>query len=201
VLLRLFAVLAAAATLAGAALVTSAVVATRPLWFGGYVSEAGVAGAPGATPYRLGVLLLALAMVLLGLAVSPNSRAAAVLLLLAGGLALLSGSVQCTTGCPLPPYEPTTTADLIHGGSSILAVAATGLAMGALAIKSQPSPVRTVSRIGFAVIAPLGLAVGLAIVLAGRGPTTAVLERAVLAWAVIWILAASVAVVRGSATT
>jgi len=112
VLLRLFAVLAAAATLAGAALVTSAVIATRPLWSGGYVSEAGVAGAPGATPYRVGVLLLALAMVLLGLAISPYSRAATVLLLFAGGLAALSGSVQCTAGCPLPPYEPTTSGDV-----------------------------------------------------------------------------------------
>jgi hypothetical protein len=188
----MLAALAAACTLVGAALVTAAVVATRPLWSGGYISEAGVATAPGASRYRWGILLLAAALALLALAVAPTSRAAAVLLGLAAGVGVLSGSVQCSAGCPLPPYESATTADLIHGGSSIVAVAASGLAMAVLALSRTRTPIRTLSRVAFCLVGPLGLAVGLGILFIGRGPATATLERAILVTEVLWMFLAAI---------
>jgi len=72
--------LAAASTVVGAGLVVASVVATRRLWFGGYVSEAGVAAEPQASTYRWGILGLALGLLLLAVALVRVLPLTAVLL-------------------------------------------------------------------------------------------------------------------------
>ena len=97
-----------------------ALIAAPGSWLVGYVSEAGTAIAPWATAYRWGLLGLSGGVGLLGLSLWPQSRLVATLL---GGAALFaatSGAVPCTNQCPLPPYEPTTTSDIVHSGASII---------------------------------------------------------------------------------
>ena len=64
-------------------------------------------------------------------------RLAPALLAAGGVLTGLSGAVTCTAGCPLPPFEQPTVADLVHGGASVAATAAVVLAMVALAVSSR----------------------------------------------------------------
>src|SRR5690242_12327808 len=66
--------LAGVATVSGAVLVVVAVVATRRLWFGGYISEAGTASSGQAGLYRIGILGLAVGQVLLGAALLVRVR-------------------------------------------------------------------------------------------------------------------------------
>jgi len=192
--------LAAASTVVGAGLVVASVVATRRLWFGGYVSEAGVAAEPQASTYRWGILGLALGLLLLAVALVRVLPLTAVLLAGSGLFAALSGSVSCSTGCPLPPYESATAADLVHGGASILAVGAATLAIAALAVTSEDTPVRRLSRLTFWIVGPLVVAVGLAMLVLGRGQLTGLLERAILLTATAWTLVAALRVGAGTAT-
>jgi hypothetical protein len=185
VLGRLAAILAIGCTLAGTGLVAYCVTATRRLWFDGYVSEAGV-GAE-ASGYLLGILGIGAGLVLAGGAVVRFLPLAAGLLAGAGLFAGVSGSVPCSAGCPLPPYETATTADLVHAGASILAVGTVALAMIALALApAVDALVRRVSRLAGYVIVPLIAAAGFAILGLGRGPLTGLLERTVLVLATLW---------------
>ena len=178
--------LAAVSTLISAGLVVAAVVGTRRLWFGGYVSEAGV-GAHAAS-YRLGIIGLGVGLVLLGFALAPSLPAVTVLLAGGGGLASLSGSVPCTEGCPLPPYESPTLPDLVHAGASILGVGAVVLAMIAIAVLAADSLLRQVSRVAVCVVVPLLAIMGIAMLAVGRGNLAGLLERAVLTLAATWAL-------------
>ncbi|GIF00551.1 hypothetical protein [Paractinoplanes rishiriensis] len=74
---------AALAVTAGAGVMLFALVARPEPWWQGYVSETGTAGRPYSMVYRLGLIVLAL------------------------GVALLGGALRRTG-----PYEPTTPADL-----------------------------------------------------------------------------------------
>jgi hypothetical protein len=193
------AALAGLLVLAGTAVVAVAVASGPGPALTGYVSEAG--SGPYAAAYRLGVLglaagilLVALTLALAGTASAGTATAAvraATGLLGAGGLcAALSGAVTCSAGCPLPPYERATAADVVHGGASILAVAACVFAMLAVAAAAPVPPgVRRLSA-GAAVVAlPLSAVVGVAMLAIGRGALVGVTERLLLGVVAAWLVA------------
>ncbi|MFR9775536.1 DUF998 domain-containing protein [Micromonospora sp. MS34] len=185
---------AAGCILAGAVAVTVAVVAGPGPGLTGYVSEAGVTDSGYAAAYRIGVFALAAAQLLLAAALPPALRTAAALLAAGGVGTVLSGAVTCSAGCPLPPFEATTVTDLVHGGASIAATAAVVFAM--LALLASPAaapPVRRVAGVGAALALPLAAAVGLAMLIVGRGGLVGVLERLLLAVAAGWGVATAAA--------
>ncbi|WP_328366157.1 DUF998 domain-containing protein [Micromonospora zamorensis] len=186
---------AAGCALAGAVAVTVAVVAGPGPGLTGYVSEAGIAGSGHATTYRIGILALAAALLLVGAALPPGVWAAAPALLATGAVfTAVSGAVTCSAGCPLPPFERATAADLVHGGTSIAATASVVLAMVTLAVSGPAGPVlRRLAGLAAAVALPLCAAVGLAMLVLGRGAVVGVLERLVLAVAVLWGLSTATA--------
>jgi hypothetical protein len=209
-----WAALAGVATVSGAVLVVVAVVATRRLWFGGYISEAGTASSGQAGLYRVGILGLAVGQLLLGAAFLARVRPVWIggLLVAAGVFGVGSAGVPCSEGCPLPPHDTPTGVDLVHAGVSIVAVAAVSLAILALALFTEPAvmarwaalprwaswvPVTArgvdglvgPSRLAALTVVPLVALDGVAILALGRGPVTGLLERAVLIGATIWTLA------------
>ncbi|MFF5214834.1 DUF998 domain-containing protein [Micromonospora sp. NPDC000442] len=190
---RLAAGTAAACVGVGVSAVTLAVVAGPGPGLTGYVSEAGVVGSGYTWTYRTGVFALATALLLLAAALRSGDRALRIAagLLVAGGLAtVLSGAVTCSAGCPLPPFERATVADLVHGGASIAATAAVVFAMIAIVLApTARRPLRRTAAIAATVALPLAGAVGLAMLLAGRGSLVGVLERLLLAVAALWGLA------------
>ncbi|WP_327032431.1 DUF998 domain-containing protein [Micromonospora ureilytica] len=186
---------AAGCTLAGAVAVTLAVVAGPGPGLTGYVSEAGLAGSAHAATYRIGILALAGALLLIGAALPPGVWAAAPALLATGAVfTAVSGAVTCSDGCPLPPFERATTADLVHGGASIAATAAVVFAMITLAVSGPAGrTVRRLAGVAAALALPLCATVGLAMLVVGRGPVVGVLERLILALAVLWGLGTATA--------
>ncbi|MFI6255362.1 DUF998 domain-containing protein [Micromonospora zamorensis] len=185
---------AAGCALAGAVAVTVAVVAGPGPGLTGYVSEAGIAGSGHATTYRIGILALAAALLLVGVALPPGVWAAPALLATGAVFTAVSGAVTCSAGCPLPPFERATAADLVHGGTSIAATASVVLAMVTLAVSGPAGPVlRRLAGLAAAVALPLCAAVGLAMLVLGRGAVVGVLERLVLAVAVLWGLSTATA--------
>ncbi|MEV5764292.1 DUF998 domain-containing protein [Micromonospora sp. NPDC052213] len=172
---------------AGATAVTVAVIAGPGPGLTGYVSEAGVTDSAYAPAYRIGVFALAAALLLLAAALPAGLRAAAALLAAGSVCTLVSGAVTCSAGCPLPPFERATAADLVHGGASIVATAAVVFAM--LAIAFPPGADRSLRRLaaGAAAVAlPLAGLVGLAMLAVGRGALVGVLERLLLLVALLW---------------
>jgi hypothetical protein len=163
---------AAGCTVAGVVAVTVAVAAGPGPGLTGYVSEAGVTDSRYAAAYRIGVLALAAALLLLAAALPPALRTASALLVAGAAGTGLSAAVTCSTGCPLPPFEAATVADLVHGGASIAATAAVVFAM--VAVLLSPAA---------------GRAIGLAMLLVGRGGVVGVLERLLLTVAAGWGLA------------
>jgi hypothetical protein len=180
---RLAAVAAFTVT-AGAGVMLFALVAGPGSWEQGYVSEAGVAGRPYAVVYRLGLVLLAIGVALLGRVL----RRAGLLLLVAAVLAGTSGVVPCSDQCPLPPYEPTTPADLLHTAASILGMAALAAAMAVTWSAVVRPAVRRLTAAALTLTVPLGAALGLTMLLAGRDTTSALLERILLVVAVSWLV-------------
>ncbi|MFU8871227.1 DUF998 domain-containing protein [Micromonospora sp. SL4-19] len=173
--------------MAGAVAVTVAVVAGPGPGLTGYVSEAGVTDSGYAGAYRIGVFALAAGLLLLAAALLPALEAAAALLAVAGGCTVLSGAVTCSDGCPLPPFEATTVADLVHGGASVAGTAAVVFAMLVLAVSpAADRQLRRVARVGAALALPLAAAIGLAMLIVGRGSLVGVLERLLLAVAAAW---------------
>jgi hypothetical protein len=162
----------------------------RPL-AGGYVSEAGVAGAPHAVRYRLILVFLAVAAGAAALGLRPVAARAALALGLAAPGLLVSGAVRCSAGCPLPPYERATAADLLHAGASIGAVVCCALAMLAAALWSADPVVRAGSRWAVAVMIPVGTAMAAGLLFVGRGPVTGTVERICLAGCLAWVAGVS----------
>ncbi|MEH1100329.1 DUF998 domain-containing protein [Micromonospora sp. CPCC 205561] len=192
---RVAAASAAACVVVGAVAVTVAVVAGPGPGLTGYVSEAGVTDSGYAPAYRIGVFALAAGVLLLAVALPPMLRVAAALLAAGSLLALVSGAVTCSAGCPLPPFERATTADLVHGGASILTVAAVVFAM--LAVALSPRAGRSLRRLAAGAVSvalPLAGATAVAMVTVGRGALIAVLERALLLVAVLWGAATAIAI-------
>jgi len=189
----LVAALAGAAVLVGALTMLAGLVAVPGPWTAGYVSEAGTTGMPLAVAYRWGLGGLALGVALLGRALSRDSRPVAVLLGAAATLAACSGAVPCTGGCPLPPYEPTTVADVTHTAASVLGMV---LLAGAIALVALSASFDAVSRrlaaAALVFIVPLGGTLGLIMLFVGRGALGAALERVLLVVTVSWLIGASV---------
>ncbi|MEV4542502.1 DUF998 domain-containing protein [Micromonospora echinaurantiaca] len=184
---RAAASVAAGCTVAGAVAVTVAVVAGPGPGLTGYVSEAGIAGTTYARTYRIGVFALATALLLLAAALPPALRATAGLLAAGGVCTVISGAVTCSAGCPLPPFERATVADLVHGGASIAATASVVLAMLALlTTPGAPAALRRIAGLGAVLAVPLAAAIGLAILLVGRGGLVGTLERLLLAVVAGW---------------
>jgi len=184
---RLASLVAAATGLAGGALMAVGVAALPHPWTTGYVSQAGAPGATNAAYYRAGVLLLAITLILLGLVLLGLAMTR--LALIAGGvLATVSSQVTCTANCPLPPFEHTTAQDLVHAATSIGAIGLSTLAMLLIAVIDKDR----LTRIGFAICAPIELALAVTLLAVGRSEITAVLERvavlAVLGWIVVCAL-------------
>ncbi|SCF38906.1 Protein of unknown function [Micromonospora purpureochromogenes] len=191
---RVAAASAAGCMLAGTVAVTVAVVAGPGSGLTGYVSEAGIAGSRYAPTYRIGVFALAAALLLLATALPPALRAAAALLGAGSVLTALSGAVTCSAGCPLPPFEAATVADLVHGGASIAAVAAVVFAMLALLLSpAAHPPLRRIAGVGVALALPLAAAIALAMLIVGRGGLVGGLERLLLAVTAAWALATATA--------
>lgn len=125
---------------------------------------------------------------LLAVALPGPPRTAAALLVAAAGNTVVSGAVSCTYGCPLPPFEAATVADLVHGGASVLAVACCVFAMLALVCSpAVAAPVRRLAVTGLAGALPLSGAVGVTMLTLGRGTLVGVLERLLLALIVLWV--------------
>jgi len=179
--------LAAAAALTvttGAGVMLFALVTEPGPWWQGYVSEAGTAGRPYAMVYRLGLIVLALGVALLGLAL----QRAGLLLLVAAVLAGTSSVVPCSNQCPLPPYEPTTLADIVHTAASILGMAGLAAAMAVTWSAAERPAIRRLTGAALTLTVPLAAALGLTMLFAGRGTTSAVLERILLLVAVSWLV-------------
>ncbi|MET0491599.1 MAG: DUF998 domain-containing protein [Actinoplanes sp.] len=192
------AALAGMAVLAGALTMLAGLIAAPGPWLDGYVSEAGTAGMPLTGAYRLGLVFLAFGVAVLGRALHPASRPVAVLLGLAAVLAGTSGAVPCTGGCPLPPFEPTTLSDVAHTAASILGMVALAGAMAAVALSAVFGTVlRRLAGVATALIVPLGGALGLTMLFAGRGELGALLERGALVVAVAWLIGTAIVLAIG----
>jgi hypothetical protein len=198
---RLAAATAALTMSGGAATMLVALVADSGSWWRGYVSEAGTAGQPYAVAYRCGLLLLALGVALLAFALRPGGRSttqgpahrrgravAAMCLGTAAVLAGVSGVVPCSTQCPLPPYQPTTRADVLHTAASMLGILALATAMAAIGFTGPRSATRRLAAGAVALTVPVGAALGLTMLFAGRNALGAVLERLLLVVGIGWLV-------------
>lgn len=190
----------AAGTGVGAVCFVGAVLATQGVVYPGYVSETGVAGQPYASLYRLGIFGFAAGLVLLAAAFRLRSVLAALVLLTSGLLAAVSGSVACSEGCPLPPFENSTPADLVHGGASVAGVGLCALAILVLAVAETRTSVdaglRRLSRVALIPIIPVGLLNVYGLAFVGRGLLVGVAERLLLVLIVGWCLAVALRLVR-----
>jgi len=169
----------------GAAVMLVALVAAPGSWLVGYVSEAGTAGQPFAGAYRTGLVALGLGV---GLLAFTQIRPAAVLLWVAAALAGVSGAVSCSGGCPLPPFEPTTLADVVHTAASVVGMVVLAAAMAAVCWKDPRPVIRRTAAVAVALTVPLGGTLGLTMLLAGRNAFGAALERLLLLVAVAWLV-------------
>lgn len=192
---------------AGAVIMLAALVGAPGSWLTGYVSEAGTASQPYAVAYRAGLLLLALGVGLLGAAFAERpdfprrpGTLVATLLAASGLMAATSGVVSCSDRCPLPPFEPTTVADVVHTVAGIAGIALLAVAMLVVAVLDPRPVLRRLAVAGAACTVPLGVALGLTMLLAGRGTLGAVLERVLLVVAVSWLVGTSVGTVLQPAT-
>jgi hypothetical protein len=199
---RLLAAGAGFAVLTGALVMLVALVAAPGPWLRGYVSEAGTAGQPSAVAYRCGLLILALGVTLLGMALGAHPRSSrsaplrsgfvvAVLLGLAALMAGVSGVVPCSDQCPLPPFEPTTVADVGHTAASIVGMVLLALAMLAACAADLRPALRRLSAVAATITVPMGITLGLTMLLAGRGTVGASLERLLLVVSVSWLIGTS----------
>ncbi|MBM2614467.1 DUF998 domain-containing protein [Actinoplanes sp. LDG1-06] len=176
----------AAAVVTGAVVMLVALVAPDGSWWDGYVSEAGTAGQPYAIPYRFGLVLLAAGVALIGQALR-ELRLASTAMVVAAGLAATSGLVACTDRCPLPPYEPTTFADVVHAAASVLGMLVLAGAMALVWLSDLRTAVTRLAGVAVAVTVPLGAVLGLLMLFVGRSDFGALVERAVLFVAVCWL--------------
>lgn len=185
---RLLAAGSGLAALVGALIMLVALIALPGPWLVGYVSEAGTTGQPFAVAYRCGVILLAAGAGLLAMALR-RIPAAGALLGLAAVLAATSGAVPCSSGCPLPPFEPTTVADVVHAAASIVGMISLAAAMVAVAATRVLRPAtRRLATCSAALTVPLGGYLGLTMLFVGRGGSSALSERLLLVVAVSWLI-------------
>lgn len=182
---RVTAGIAAVTALLGAVFIAIGVSALPHPWTTGYVSQAGAPGAAHASAYRVGVLLFAITLFLLA---GTLMGIVGVVLIVAGALAAVSSRISCTADCPLPPYEHTTTQDLLHAGTSIAAIGLTVLAMLVVAALSTDSRQRRVAGLAAAICVPILVTLAITLLSIGRSATTAILERIGLAGVLVWVI-------------
>ncbi|MDG4767157.1 DUF998 domain-containing protein [Solwaraspora sp. WMMD406] len=186
----------AVGAIAGTVAVTSAVIAGPAPRLRGYVSESGVGDGGLALAYQAGLLTLAAALVLLAGALRPVPAAAG-LLVVAAAATTISAMVPCRAGCPLPPHDPVTMTDLVHGGTSIVAVACCVFAMIAMFWSQRSTyPLCRLGLLGALATLPLSGAVGLGMLLVGGGLLVGTLERLLLLLIVAWCVGSATSVVR-----
>ncbi|WP_430785172.1 DUF998 domain-containing protein [Actinoplanes sp. G11-F43] len=221
-----FTAVAAALAVAGGAGTMMFTLAAGPgPWWRGYVSEAGTDGQPYAITYRWGLITLALGVALLGaarsampgrtghpawtrrlagLAWSPrllDGTVAVWALAVAAVLAAVSGAVPCTGGCPLPPYEPTTVADVVHAAASVVGMVVLAAAMATMWLSASSRAVRWLSAAAVLPMVPLGVVLGVIMLAVGRVTAGAVVERLVLLIAVAWLISVALLTARAAAKT
>jgi hypothetical protein len=94
----------------------------------------------------------------------------------------------------LPPYEPTTVADVSHTVASVIGMVVLAGAMALVALsRTFDTVLRRLATVAVVIIVPLGATLGLTMLLAGRGPVSATLERAALVVAVSWLVGTAIA--------
>jgi hypothetical protein len=120
-----------------------------------------------------------------------SARLAATLLVAAAVLAGTSAVVPCSNQCPLPPFEPTTLADVIHTAASIVGMVLLAAAMVVVALADLRTAQRRLAVVAVAGTVPAGGALGLTMLFAGRGALAAGLERLLLVIAVSWLIGTS----------
>ncbi|MET7425350.1 DUF998 domain-containing protein [Dactylosporangium sp. NPDC005555] len=165
-----------------------------------YVSESGVAGAPHPTLYRVSMLLLAASLAFLAVPARHTARhgfpalrcvpagVAAAAIALAAPLAALSGSVTCSPGCPLPPYETPQPRDLIHAAGAIGALLLLASAILVYATQPDNTTLRRAGRLGVLLAFPPLILSAIGILLLGRGLFTGLMERAALVGVSAWLV-------------
>jgi hypothetical protein len=178
----------------GAAGLTAAVASSPP---SAYVSESGVPGAaPHATLYAVSMFLLALSLALLA---GPARRACWLIgasLLLAAPMAVTSGAVHCSPGCPLPPYESPTVRDLVHAAAAIAALLLCALAI--LLYCLLPPPHRRTGWLGVLIAYPPLLLSAGGVLFVGRSLFTGVTERVALVAVSTWVVVTALRHARAS---
>jgi len=198
VVTRLAAALAALGIAAGAIVFWLSVVASQGWSYVGYISEAGVSGSSHAFGYRVGIVLISGGLLLLGLALRHTLPLSAALLALGGLFSSMASAVNCSAGCPLPPYEVPTFTDLVHAGASIAAVAACVAAMAVVAMSASNGVLRSLSRAWLVAALPLFLLAAGSLLLVGRSRLTGDTERLLLAVVIAWALVVAVLLTRAA---
>lgn len=181
-------VLAGIATVLAVAAAVAITAAAVHVPLSGYVSEAGAVGSAYAGLYRAGVVTLAAATALLAASIGRSAVWVTVPVVLAAPAIVVSGSVRCTPGCPLPPYEPTTAADVVHAVGSIAGVGLCALAMLAVAYADM-GVLSRISRYAVAVGWPLLVATAVGLAAVGHSVFTGTAERLGLAVCLVWLIA------------
>jgi hypothetical protein len=200
--MRLLAGAAAGTVSGGFGTMLIALVAGPGPWWQGYVSETGTGGQPYAVAYRWGLLLLALGVALLARVLCRGvCRLAALCLGVAAGMAATSAVVPCSHLCPLPPYEPTTLADVVHTAASILGMFLLAAAMAATWLAGGRAVLRRLAAGATVLTVPLGAALGLTMLLVGRGTLGATLERLLLMVAAGWLIGTALVAASGYAAS
>jgi hypothetical protein len=120
-----------------------------------------------------------------------SARLAAALLIGSAVFAGTSAAIPCSNQCPLPPFEPTTPADVVHTAASIVGMVLLAAAMVAVALADLRRAQRRLAVVAAAGTVPVGATLGLTMLFVGRGPVGAGLERLLLVIAVSWLIGTS----------
>jgi len=187
---RVAAIGALLAAVAAATLLGLAVAGTPGATIGTYLSELGAAGGPRRGPYAAGVLAAAVAVALVGVALWRTVRDAAAVLAVSAGLLVLSATVPCTRGCPLPLADGVVgVTDALHAGSSAGALATAGAAMVLTSAGHRDAVVRRASAVaGPVVITAIVVLLGWSVLVRSHGPVTGAVERLVVVVGLGWLV-------------
>lgn len=162
---------------------------------GDYLSELGATGQPGAGPYRLAVLSVAVAAALVALAwrLRAPRVAAGGYLALSAAMFVVSASVPCAAGCPIPVRDGLSTLpNFVHFSVS---AAAFGLAIAAMLAVGwadvDPALRRLSAAAARAAMVLYGIVSGLMLVF-GHGLANGLVEKALAVLCLAWLAWAAV---------